>query len=114
MKVLCEFKVKLNSENELKEVGNDILYAKVGGNIILRDILGSTTTVESAIITEVSVPSTKMTLFYSPILKNILKFLKLQQKCYEEGKFDNNIAELWEEIKIEGDNFIKSLQTKFG
>ena len=69
---MCEFKVKLNSENELKDVCNEVIYANVDETIVLRDILGSTNEVESAIITEVSVPSAKMTLLYSPILKNIL------------------------------------------
>ena len=55
-----------------------------------------------------------MTLLYSPILKNILKLLKIQTKCYEEGKFDNKMTEIWEAIKKEGDSFINSLQNKLG
>ncbi|MHA1379830.1 MAG: CooT family nickel-binding protein [Candidatus Helarchaeota archaeon] len=111
---MCEFKVKLNSENQLKDVCNEIIYANVDENIILRDILGSTNIVESAIITEVSVTSARMTLFYSPILKNILKFLKLQKKCYEEKLLDQKIVDLWNEIKEEGDAFVNSLKKKFG
>ena len=114
MSLLCEFKVKMNSENDVKDVCKDVLYAKIDENIILRDILGTTNTVESAIITEVSVPSAKMTLLYSPILKNILKFLKLQNKCFEEGKFDKKMTEIWEQVKKEGDIFINSLQNKLG
>ena len=114
MNLLCEFKVKLSSENNVKDVCQDVLYAKIEENIILRDVLGTTNTVESAIITEVSVPSAKMTLLYSPILKNILKLLKIQTKCYEEGKFDNKMTEIWEAIKKEGDSFINSLQNKLG
>ena len=110
---MCEFKVKINSENQLKDVCNEIIYAKVDENIILRDILGSTNEVESAIITEVSVPSAKMTLLYSPILKNILKFLKLQNQCYEKGLFDQELSKLWNEIKDEGDAWIDTLKKKF-
>jgi hypothetical protein len=104
----------MNAENNVKDVCNDVLYAKIDENIILRDILGTTNTVESAIITEVSVPSAKMTLLYSPILKNILKLLKLQNECYKEGKFDNKMIEIWEKVKKEGDSFINSLQNKLG
>ncbi|NVM03724.1 MAG: CooT family nickel-binding protein [Candidatus Helarchaeota archaeon] len=111
---MCEFKVKMTSENDVKDVCKDVLYAKIDENIILRDILGTTNTVESAIITEVSVPSAKMTLLYSPILKNILKLLKLQNKCFEEGKFDKKMTEIWEQVKKEGDIFINSLQNKLG
>ncbi len=114
MSFLCEFKVKLNAENSVKDVCNEVLYAKIDENIILRDILGTTNTVESAIITEVSVPSAKMTLLYSPILKSILKLLQLQNKCYEEGKFDNKIIEIWDQVKKEGDSFINSLKNKLG
>lgn len=111
---MCEFKVKLDSENNLTDVCNDILYAKIEENVILRDVIGNTNTVESAIITEVSVPSERLTLFYSPLLKNILKLLKIQKKCYEEEKFDLEITKVWEKVKKEGDSFIKSLQKKFG
>jgi len=112
--LLCEFKVKLSSENNVKDVCQDVLYAKIDENIILRDILGTTNTVESAIITEVSVPSARMTLLYSPILKNILKLLKVQTRSYEEGKFDKKMIAIWETIKKEGDSFINSLQNELG
>ncbi len=111
---MCEFKVKMISGNEIKDVCNDVLYAKIDENIVLRDVLGTTTTVENAIITEISVPSTKMTLLHSPILGKILKLLKLQNECHEKKIFDKKLMKLWEDIKLEGDAYINSLKKKFG
>ena len=76
---MCEFKVKILENGEEKEVAENILFSKIeNSTIIFRNILGMTTTIENAIIDEVSVPSEKILLIKSDLVPYFYDLIHLQ------------------------------------
>ncbi|MHA1145429.1 MAG: CooT family nickel-binding protein [Candidatus Helarchaeota archaeon] len=108
---MCEFKVKLIDKKEIRDVAEDVLFAQsTSGQILLKNVLGIPETVQDSIILEVSVPSERMTLISSPILGDLMKFLELQNECYKNGAYNDEIARVWDELKKKGNEFLKELQ----
>ncbi|RLE54165.1 MAG: hypothetical protein DRJ26_02210 [Candidatus Methanomethylicota archaeon] len=110
---MCEFKVLLRGVGEVKDVASDVIYVKVDGNgVILRDIIGREHRVSSAVIEEVNVSREELKLIHNPLLSLVLKFLEEYEKCVEKGEYSEVLEELWEEVKAEGSNMIRSLWVK--
>jgi predicted RNA-binding protein len=56
---MCEFNVIFNGKTQFK----DVIYAKtIGGNVVVRNVLGETKEFKNCIITEVDVNATKLIL----------------------------------------------------
>lgn len=108
---MCEFKVKLLDKKEVREVTEDVLYARIdNGQILLRNVIGMSKTVPSSVIYEVSVPSANMTLITSPILEYLNRFLEIQQECYEKEAFDEELMKTWETLKKTGDKYLEEMK----
>jgi|YelNatPaOPRAMG01_1025707.scaffolds.fasta_scaffold51274_2 predicted RNA-binding protein len=103
---MCEFKVLIKNE----EVYDDVVYAKLEGEtIILKDVLGIRKTISSAIIEEVDVQSETLKLKRSSIVGKLLAFLSRYDELASRGVYSEEIEELWEEIKGEGEAMVKKL-----
>jgi len=101
---MCEFKVKkIENEKEIEIIDN-VLYSTIQDNkLIFRNILGMTTTVENALITEISVPSEKILLIESPLIE---PFYELMRIINENGTKEE-IKKSWSEFKALGDKIIE-------
>lgn len=110
---MCEFKVVLEDDGKLREVASDIIHIKLEGNMLmLRDIIGKTVKLKSAIITEVNVPREELKLYSNSLLDKVLTFIKKYNECVRTGTYSEDLEELWEEVKAEGSEMIRSLWTK--
>ena len=100
---MCEFKVKkIENGNEI-EITDNILYSRIQDNkLIFRNILGMTTTVENALITEISVPSERIVFMESPLIPPFYGLMKLinEQATKEE------IKNAWLAFKEKGDKIL--------
>jgi predicted RNA-binding protein len=110
---MCEFKVSVSDGKKSSVVATDVVYAEqVEGKIVLRDILGSPSVVDSAIISLVNVNSQQMKLLSLPILTSFIKFVELYTKCAEDGEYDPEFESTWNQLKIEGNRLIEDLKGK--
>ncbi|MFB0563161.1 MAG: CooT family nickel-binding protein [Candidatus Lokiarchaeia archaeon] len=110
---MCEFKVSVSDGKQSSVVATDIVYAEqVEGKIVLRDILGVSSEVESAIISYVNVNSQQMKLLSLPVLQSFIKFIELYTKCTEDGKYDPEIEGAWNQLKIEGNQILEDLKSR--
>ena len=108
---MCEFNIEIIPKNPSHTKIENILMAyHEDGAVICRDILGSSEIIKSAIISEVSVPSEKLTIFQSDILDPIMRFIELLKKCKVEKKYDPKLEQLWDDIKNKGSEMIESLK----
>jgi len=100
---MCEFKVKKIKNGKEIEIVDNVLYSTIQDNkLIFRNILGMTTTVENALITEISVPSERIALMESPILPH---FYGLMQLINEQATKED-IKKAWIEFKEKGDKVL--------
>jgi len=105
---MCEFKVLIKNE----EVYDGVVYAKLEGEtVILKDVLGIRKTISPAIIEEVDVQSETLKLKRSSIIGKLLAFLSRYDELASRGAYSEEIEELWEEIKGEGEAMVKKLWT---
>nr|MDO8079950.1 CooT family nickel-binding protein [Candidatus Freyarchaeota archaeon] len=110
---MCEFKVSVSDGEQWSVVATDVVYAEqVEGKIVLRDILGVSSAVESAIISYVNVNSQQMKLLSLPILTSFFKFIELYAKCAADGEYDPEFESIWNQLKIEGNRLIEDLKGK--
>lgn len=110
---MCEFKVSVSDGKQSSIVATDIVYAEqVEGKIVLRDILGVSSEVESAIISYVNVNSQQMKLLSLPILQSFIKFIELYTKCTADGKYAPEIEGAWNQLKIEGNQIVEDLKSR--
>lgn len=108
---MCEFKVSVSDGKQSSVVATDVVYAEqVEGKIILRDILGVSSDVESAIISYVNVNSQQMKLLSLPILTSFFKFIEMYAKCASEGKYNPEVESTWNKLKNEGMRLIEELK----
>ena len=95
---MCEFKVKILENGEEKEITENILFSKIDDKkIIFRNILGMTTTVEKAMIDEVSVPSEKILLIKSDLIPYFYDLIHLQNSNASKDELKkawNNLKEI--------------------
>ncbi|MEM3561600.1 MAG: CooT family nickel-binding protein [Candidatus Jordarchaeaceae archaeon] len=108
---MCEFKVTVSDGKKSSIVATDIIYAEqVEGKVILRDILGASSEVNSAIISYVNVNSQQLKLLSLPIIENFARFLQLYTKSVTDGKYNPEIEETWNQLKNEGNQLINNLK----
>ncbi len=108
---MCEFKVTVSDGKKSSIVATDIIYAEqVEGKVILRDILGVSSEVNSAIISYVNVNSQQLKLLSLPILKTFTRFLEIYAKSVTEDKYNPEIEETWNQLKNEGNQLIENLK----
>lgn len=110
---MCEFKVSVYDGKKSSVVATDVVYAEqIGEKIVLRDILGVSSTVESAMISYVNVNSQQMKLLSLPILASFSKFIEMYVKYAAEGKYISELENIWNKIKKEGEQLIEELKGK--
>lgn len=108
---MCEFKVTVSDGGQSSVVATDIVYAElVDGKIILKDILGVSLVVESAIISHVNVNSQQMKLLSLPIINNFIKFIEHYNKCISEREYNSDLEKIWNQFKIDGDTLVEDLK----
>jgi len=107
---MCEFKVF----DQGRLVANDIVYANLSnGVLILKDVLGSATSVEEAVIAEIDVTKEAMRLKRDPLIGDMLRFLDAATRCEESGKYDKSLEDNWLKVKSQGDERIRKLWRNF-
>jgi predicted RNA-binding protein len=110
---MCEFKVSVSDGKQSSVVATDVVYAEqTEGKIILKDILGVSSAVESAIISYVNVNSQQMKLLSSPMFTSFFKFIEIYAKCAKEGRYNPEVESTWKQLKKEGDQLIEELKNK--
>jgi len=105
---LCEFKVYSGQEEKQKLIAEDITNAKLEeDSLVLTDVLGRTTKVEGALITEVDVKKESFRVYSSPF---IFELLTLFASCeQQERSAVDQLESLWKALKARGDEVIDSL-----
>ena len=110
---MCEFKVYSGLEGKQKLIVEDVTNAKLDENsLILTDILGRTTSVEGALITEVDVKNELLRVYSAPL---IFELLKLFVSYERRGR--NALSQLesaWKTLKAKGDEVINSMKLTKG
>ena len=100
---MCEFKVKKFDNGKEIEIVDSVLYSTIQDNkLIFRNILGMTTTVENALITEISVPSEKLLFVESPLIPPFYGLMNL----IKENATSKEIKKAWSEFKEMGDKIL--------
>jgi len=107
---MCEFKVF----DRNRVMAEDIVYAGLSnGVMILKDVLGSATRAEGAIVTEIDVANEAMTLKRDPLIGDMLRFLEEVTRCEESGRYDKTLEETWLRVKSRGDERIRELWRRY-
>ncbi|MHA1262275.1 MAG: CooT family nickel-binding protein [Candidatus Freyarchaeota archaeon] len=110
---MCEFKVLVSDGKSSSVVATDIVYAEqVEGRVILRDILGVSSEVDSAVISYVNVNSQQMKLLSLPILASFLRFVEQYTQCVSGGGSTADVESAWNRLVEEGGRLIESLKGK--
>jgi len=95
-------------------MAEDIVYAGLSnGVMILKDVLGSATRAEGAIVTEIDVANEAMTLKRDPLIGDMLRFLEEVTRCEESGRYDKTLEETWLRVKSRGDERIRELWRRY-
>jgi len=111
---LCEFKVFSGPQEKQELIAEEITNVELNENsLILTDILGRTTKVEGALITEVDVKNESLQVYKSPFIFELLRlFLSCER---QERSALNQLESAWKALKARGDEVINSLKwTKGG
>jgi predicted RNA-binding protein len=112
---MCEFKVYILENGEMKKIAEEIIKAKLeNGYIELNDILGSSKKVENALIEEINVSKESLTLKKVFIFSELMNFLRIYKESEEKCIYTPEIEVAWEEVKAKGDELIKTLWKKYG
>lgn len=105
---LCELKVTLKENNVAKKVAEDVVYVKLSEqNLILKDVIGNSKVIEGALVEELDISKESLTLLKAPLLAKVARFLSILNSSISAGRYDQNIETAWEEVKAEGDRYIK-------
>jgi len=112
---MCEFKVYVLENGEMKKIAEEIIKAKLkNGYIELNDILGLSKKVENVLIEEINVNNESLLLKKTFMLPEVMNFLRIYEECEEKEVYMPEIETAWEEVKAKGDELIKTLWKKFG
>jgi len=104
---LCELSVLLNEDGEQRQIAKDIVYALQNGDtLIIKDILGASKEVTSAMIAKVNITNETLTLIAHPLVGQFLKFFAL---LIDESSI-SDIKKTWNNLKEMGDEFIINSQ----
>ncbi|MEX2707144.1 MAG: CooT family nickel-binding protein [Candidatus Freyrarchaeum guaymaensis] len=110
---MCEFKVSVSDGKSSSVVATDIVYAEqVEGRVVLRDILGVSSEVDSAVISYVNVNSQQMKLLSLPILSSFLRFVELYTQCASGRGATDELESVWNRLTEEGNRLIEGLKSK--
>jgi len=107
---MCEFKVYSGPEGKQELIAEDIANAKLEENsLVLSDIIGRTTKVEGALITEVDVKNESLRLYSSPLIFDLLTlFISCERR--DQSAIDQ-LESTWKALKARGDQVISSLKS---
>ena len=107
---MCEFKVYSGPEGIEELIAEDITNAKLEENsLVLSDIIGRTTKVVGALITEVDVKNESLRLYSSPLIFDLLTlFLSCERR--DQSAIDQ-LESAWKALKARGDQVISSLKS---
>lgn len=104
---LCELSVLLNKDGESQQIAKDVVYAiQNGDTLIVKDILGASTEVSSAMITKLNITNETITLIAHPLVGQFLKFFAL---LTDESSI-SDIEHAWGQLKNMGDELIQKKQ----
>lgn len=110
---MCEFKVFLRDDNGLRMIAEDIVFVKLhGSKLVLQDVIGQEVQLKSAIVSEVNVPKERLELFSNPLIGKVLNFVEKYAECIRTNTYNEELEEIWEEIKAEGSEMIRTLWMK--
>ncbi|MEM1657950.1 MAG: CooT family nickel-binding protein [Candidatus Jordarchaeales archaeon] len=96
---MCEFKVRVEEGYSEKEVAEDVVYIKMeDGGLVLKDVTGMLTKVDSALVSYVNVMTEELRLIKHPLIGAFLKLLSevTSSKNPEEAQ------RIWETFVEEG------------
>lgn len=106
---MCEFKVF----DQEQVVARDIVHANLSnGALVLKDVLGSATSVEGGVVMEIDVAKETIRLQTDPIIGDVLRFIYAVARCEESNRYDNGLEDIWQRAKSRGDERIRELWRK--
>jgi predicted RNA-binding protein len=104
---MCELSVLLNKDGESQQIAKDIVYAlQDGDTMVVRDILGTSTQVSSAMIAKLNITNETLTLIAHPLVGQFLKFFAL---LTDESSI-SEVEQAWDQLKKMGDELIQTKQ----
>jgi predicted RNA-binding protein len=102
---MCELSVSLNEDGQSRQIAKDVVYALQNvDSVIVKDILGTSTKVTSAMITKINITNETLTLKTHPLVGQFLKFFSL---CTEMDGSISDINQAWNQLKKMGDELIE-------
>jgi predicted RNA-binding protein len=105
--MMCELSVLLNKDGESQQIAKDVVYALQNGDtLIVKDILGTSTEVSSAMIAKVNIANETLTLIAHSLVGKFLKFFAL---LTDESDI-SEIKQAWGQLKKAGDELILKKQ----
>jgi len=110
---MCELDVYMKRSDSNPKIASEVIYARAEcGELVIRDIVGSTKRFQGAIISEIDINRERLELRESPILEPVLEFISAYDDCLSTGKYEADLQRLWEEVKGKGDQIIRDLWVK--
>jgi len=107
---MCEFKLRVRENDELKNIANGIVLGTLEEDKMVFRGLGVEEKIEGALITELNViaeESAYIEIIKSPIISEFLKFFSQYLK-YKQGKMENSdIIDIWKKTSESIMNHIK-------
>ena len=101
---MCELSVLLNEDGQSRQIAKDVVYALQNvDSVIVKDILGTSTEVTSAMITKINITNETLTLITHPLIGEFLKFFALFTET--DGSI-TDIDQAWNQLKKMGDELI--------
>jgi predicted RNA-binding protein len=102
---MCELSVLLNEDGQSRQIAKDAVYALQNvDSVIVKDILGTSTKVTSAMITKINITNETLTLITHPLVGEFLKFFALYT---ETNGSISDLDQAWNQLKKMGDELIK-------
>ena len=96
---MCEFKIINQTDNT--QLGEEIVVAHYSQNnqLLLKDILGTAITLESALILEVNTLNQTLTVVEHPLVKNFVEILKTLVENKENSEKINEFQKALDQVK---------------
>ena len=101
---MCELSVLLNEDGESRQIAKAVVYALQNGDmLIVKDILGASTEVSSAMIAKVNITNETLTLVAHPLVGQFLKFFALLTDTSDKS----DIEQAWNQLKELGEELLR-------
>jgi len=95
-------------------VAHDIVYASLSNGVLtLKDILGSATSVDDAVVLEIDVTKESIGLKKDPLIGGMLRFLEEVSRCERSGRYESTIEDIWLNLKSRGDEKVRELWRRY-